>query len=106
MTGRTPNRFGCFKWGYTLPPGGHVAEALKPPATPPAIFGNGTSAPCADSPLPAKRFDRGSQPTSSRSILDGPHGKAYPNKGKGSQVIVAPRSNSSPRCQGKTPFLP
>ena len=30
MTGRTPNRFGCFKWGHTLrPQETTVAEALK-----------------------------------------------------------------------------
>jgi arylsulfatase A-like enzyme len=31
MTGRTPNRFGCFKWGHSLRPQEvTVAEALKP----------------------------------------------------------------------------
>jgi len=31
MTGRTPNRFGCFKWGHSLRPQEiTIAEALKP----------------------------------------------------------------------------
>ncbi len=45
MTGRHPNRFGCFSWGHTLRPQEvTIAEVLKSSATRPATLVSGISA--------------------------------------------------------------
>ncbi len=94
MTGRTPNRFGCFKWGYTLRPAEvTVAEVLRDAGYATGHFGKWHLGPVrADSPVSPGRsgFE---QWFSSPNFFDldpwmSQNGKAIRTKGEGSEVIV------------------
>lgn len=94
MTGRTPNRMGCFKWGYTLRPQEvTVAEALKTAGYTTGHFGKWhLGSMRADSPVSPGQsgFDRW---FSSPNFFDvdpwmSRNGKAVKTTGEGSEVIV------------------
>jgi arylsulfatase A-like enzyme len=94
MTGRTPNRFGCFKWGYALRPEEvTVAEVLRGAGYATGHFGKWhLGSMRADSPASPGRsgFDRW---FSSPNFFEidpwmSRNGKAIQTKGEGSEVIV------------------
>lgn len=94
MTGRTPNRFGCFKWGYTLRPEEvTVAEVLRDAGYATGHFGKWhLGSMRADSPVSPGQsgFE---QWFSSPNFFDidpwmSHGGKAFQTKGEGSEVIV------------------
>jgi arylsulfatase A-like enzyme len=94
MTGRTPNRMGCFKWGYTLRPQEiTVAEALKTAGYTTGHFGKWhLGSMRADSPVSPGQsgFD---QWFSSPNFFEidpwmARNGKAVKTTGEGSEVIV------------------
>ncbi|MCP5526970.1 MAG: sulfatase-like hydrolase/transferase [Verrucomicrobiales bacterium] len=94
LTGRTPNRFGCFKWGYTLRPAEvTIAERLREAGYRTGHFGKwhlGSLRP--DSPVSpgASGFDEW---VSSPNFFDldpwmARNGKAQKTTGEGSMVTV------------------
>ncbi|MCX6897952.1 MAG: sulfatase-like hydrolase/transferase [Verrucomicrobia bacterium] len=112
MTGRTPNRMGCFKWGYTLRPQEvTVAEALKTVAYTTGHFGKWhLGSMRADSPVSPGRsgFD---QWFSSPNFFDvdpwmSRNGNAVKTAGEGSEVIVdAALEFIQKAAKEKRPFL-
>jgi len=112
MTGRTPNRMGCFKWGYTLRPQEvTVAEALKTAGYTTGHFGKWhLGSMRADSPVSPGRsgFD---QWFSSPNFFEvdpwmARNGKAVKTTGEGSEVIVdAALEFVRNAAKAKRPFL-
>ncbi|MCC6352820.1 MAG: sulfatase-like hydrolase/transferase [Verrucomicrobiae bacterium] len=94
MTGRTPNRFGCFKWGYTLRPQEiTVAEALRPAGYTTGHFGKWhLGSMRADSPTCPGQSGFDSWFSSPNFFEIDPwmsrDGKAIQTTGEGSEVIV------------------
>lgn len=94
MTGRHPNRFGCFSWGHTLRPQEvTVAEALKTAGYATGHFGKWHLGPVrADSPVcpGASGFDRwlSSPNFFENDPLMSRMGKVVRTRGEGSQVTV------------------
>jgi len=94
MTGRTPNRFGCFKWGYMLrPQETTIAEALKKVGYATGHFGKwhlGSLRPDSTTSPGASGFDTW---FSSPNFFDvdpwmAREGKAEHASGEGSEIIV------------------
>jgi len=112
LTGRTPNRMGCFKWGYTLRPQEvTVAEALKTADYTTGHFGKWhLGSVRADSPVSPGRsgFDRW---FSSPNFFDvdpwmARNGQAVKTTGEGSEVIVeAALEFIRGAAKAKRPFL-
>lgn len=94
LTGRHPNRFGCFSWGYTLRAQEiTVAEALRTAGYTTGHFGKWHLGPvCAESPVSpgASGFDEwfSSPNFFENSPLMSRKGKVVRTSGEGSQVIV------------------
>jgi arylsulfatase A-like enzyme len=112
MTGRTPNRFGCFKWGHTLRPQEiTIAEALKPAGYATGHFGKwhlGSMQKTSPVNPGASGFDRwlsaynfyDNDPILSRE------GIATPLKGESSQIAAeAAIEFIREQHQGQKPFL-
>lgn len=94
MTGRTPNRFGCFKWGYALRPQEvTVAEALRKIGYTTGHFGKwhlGSLRPDSPTSPGHSGFDTW---ISSPNFFDvdpwlARNGKAFHASGEGSEIIV------------------
>lgn len=112
MTGRTPNRFGCFKWGYTLRPQEiTVAEALKTAGYTTGHFGKWhLGSMRADSPTSPGRSGFDTWFSSPNFFEIDPwmarEGKAVRTSGEGSQVIVdAALEFIRGAAKAKRPFL-
>lgn len=94
MTGRHPNRYGCFSWGHTLrPQETTIAEALKPAGYATGHFGKWHLGPVrADSPVcpGASGFDEwlSSPNFFENDPLMSHKGKVIQTHGEGSQVTV------------------
>lgn len=94
MTGRTPNRFGCFQWGYTLRPEEvTVAEALRGAGYATGHFGKWhLGSMRADSPVSPGQSGFEQWLSSPNFFEIDPwmsrNGKAERTKGEGSEVIV------------------
>lgn len=113
MTGRHPNRFGCFRWGYTLRPQEiTVAEALKTAGYVTGHFGKwhlGSSL-RADSPYcpGTNGFDEwfSSPNFYENNPLMSHNGKVVETKGEGSKVTVdASLKFIRTAVKNKQPFL-
>lgn len=112
MTGRTPNRMGCFKWGYTLRPQEiTVAEALQASGYATGHFGKWHLGSLrADSPTAPNRngFD---EFFSSPNFFEidpwmSRNGKAVKTTGEGSELIVDAALEFIKQSAGKRqPFL-
>lgn len=112
MTGRHPNRFGCFSWGHTLRPEEiTVAEALQSAGYATGHFGKWHLGPVtADSPVSpgASGFDNWlSAPNFfENSPLLSREGKVIQTTGEGSQVVVDATLAFIRDCAArKQPFL-
>ena len=94
LTGRHPNRFGCFSWGYPLRPQEMtIAEALKSAGYATGHFGKWHLGPVdARSPVSPGRqgFDRWFSSPNFFEIdpMMSDQGKAVHTQGEGSQVVV------------------
>ena len=112
MTGRTPNRFGCFKWGYALrPQEATIAEALRGAGYATGHFGKWHLG-CVRADSPTSPGQSGFEEwLSSPNFFEidpwmSQKGRAVQTKGEGSEVIVdAALQFIRKEAQGKRPFL-
>jgi arylsulfatase A-like enzyme len=112
LTGRHPNRYGCFSWGHTLrPQETTIAEALKPAKYATGHFGKWHVGPVrADSPVcpGASGFDEwlSSPNFFENDPLMSHKGKVVQTRGEGSQVTVDAAIEFIREAAGrKQPFL-
>lgn len=112
LTGRTPNRFGCFSWGYSLRPEENtVAEILQSAGYATGHFGKWHLGSIrADSPVSPGQSGFEEWLSSPNFFEIDPwmsrRGTAVPTKGEGSEVIVDAALDFIRHCAGKQqPFL-